>query len=64
MNQGELRLREQEIPPISIVETGKKDAFCSGFENVFLSTDHIGFYERCDFEYIRNSETSKPYLVI
>lgn len=35
-----------------LLEKAKKDARNSGFSNLYLCTDHIGFYEHYDFTYI------------
>ena len=35
-----------------LIEKAKNDAKLSGFENMYLSTEHIGFYEKYGFEYI------------
>jgi N-acetylglutamate synthase-like GNAT family acetyltransferase len=35
-----------------LIEKAKDDARKSGFKLVYLSTDHIGYYEKYNFEYI------------
>lgn len=35
-----------------LIEKGKKDAKDSGFNYVYLCTDHIGYYEKYGFEYL------------
>ena len=35
-----------------LIEKAKMDALAAGFESVYLSTDHIGYYEKLGFEYI------------
>lgn len=35
-----------------LLEHAKKEAREAGFANVYLCTDHIGFYEKYDFTYI------------
>jgi len=35
-----------------LIEKAKTDAKEVGFENLYLCTDHIGFYEKYGFEYI------------
>jgi N-acetylglutamate synthase-like GNAT family acetyltransferase len=35
-----------------LIEQAKIDAKKAGFEYVYLSTSHIGYYEKYDFEYI------------
>ena len=35
-----------------LLEQAKKDAKLGGFSNVYLCTDHIGYYEKYGFEYI------------
>ena len=35
-----------------LIEQAKEDAKKAGFEYVYLSTDHVGFYERYGFQYI------------
>jgi N-acetylglutamate synthase-like GNAT family acetyltransferase len=35
-----------------LIEQAKEDAKKAGFDHVYLSTDHIGFYERYGFIYI------------
>lgn len=37
-----------------LIEKAKDDAKKAGFDNLYLSTDHIGFYERFGFRYIGN----------
>lgn len=35
-----------------LLDKAKRDAKAGGFENLYLCTDHIGYYERYGFEYI------------
>lgn len=35
-----------------LLERAKADSIKAGFKNLYLSTDHIGFYEKYDFHYI------------
>ncbi|GKU24284.1 GNAT family N-acetyltransferase [Clostridium folliculivorans] len=35
-----------------LLEQAKKDAKLGGFSNVYICTDHIGYYEKYGFEYI------------
>ena len=35
-----------------LMEKAKKDAKEAGFDSVYLSTDHIGYYEKYGFDYI------------
>lgn len=35
-----------------LLDRAKQDAKISGFSHLYLSTDHIGYYERYGFEYI------------
>ena len=35
-----------------LINRVKQDAAKAGFSNVYLATDHIGFYEKYGFEYI------------
>lgn len=35
-----------------LLEKAKEDSRKSGFKNLYLSTDHIGFYEKYGFHYI------------
>jgi len=35
-----------------LIDKAKQDALESGFENVYLCTDHIGFYEKLGFSYL------------
>ena len=35
-----------------LIEKAKEDAFGFGFENIFLSTNHVGYYEHYNFVYI------------
>lgn len=35
-----------------LLEQGKKEAAEAGFKNVYLCTDHIGYYEHYDFKYL------------
>lgn len=35
-----------------LIERLKKDAARAGFSNVYLATDHIGYYEKYAFEYL------------
>ena len=35
-----------------LIEKAKKDAKEAGFDSVYLSTDHIGYYEKYGFDYI------------
>jgi len=35
-----------------LIDKAKHDAKNAGFENLYLSTDHIGLYEKYGFEYI------------
>jgi N-acetylglutamate synthase-like GNAT family acetyltransferase len=35
-----------------LIEQAKEDANKAGFDHVYLSTDHVGFYERYGFIYI------------
>ncbi len=35
-----------------LIEKAKTDAARAGFDNVYLCTDHIGFYEKYGFEYL------------
>ncbi len=35
-----------------LIEKVKNDVNKMGFENLYLCTDHIGYYEKADFEYI------------
>jgi N-acetylglutamate synthase-like GNAT family acetyltransferase len=32
----------------------KQDAKVAGFQNLYLSTDHVGYYEKYGFKYIGN----------
>lgn len=36
----------------SLLNRAKEDAYKAGFKNVFLCTDHVGFYEKFGFEFI------------
>lgn len=49
-----------------LLEKAKEDAKKGGFKNVYLCTDHIGYYEHYGFEYIGTGyhpwgETSRIY---
>lgn len=49
-----------------LLEKAKEDAAKAGFENVYLCTDHIGYYEHYGFEHIGTGyhpwgETSRIY---
>lgn len=49
-----------------LLEKAKEDAEKGGFKNVYLCTDHIGYYEHYGFEYIGTGyhpwgETSRIY---
>lgn len=35
-----------------LIEKAKKDAKSGGFSNLYLCTDHVGYYERYGFEYV------------
>jgi N-acetylglutamate synthase-like GNAT family acetyltransferase len=35
-----------------LLDKAKKDTAKAGFENLYLCTDHIGYYEKYDFTYI------------
>lgn len=35
-----------------LLDEAKNDAIDAGFDKLYLSTDHIGYYEHYDFEYI------------
>jgi len=35
-----------------LIEKAKEDSKKAGFQNLYLCTDHIGFYEKMDFKYI------------
>jgi N-acetylglutamate synthase-like GNAT family acetyltransferase len=35
-----------------LIEKAKADARKAGFDSVYLSTDHIGYYEKYGFEYV------------
>ncbi|MDW8803161.1 GNAT family N-acetyltransferase, partial [Clostridium sp. A1-XYC3] len=35
-----------------LLEKAKKDAKTGGFSNLYLCTDHIGYYEHYNFAYI------------
>ena len=35
-----------------LIEKAKKDAEKLGFNDIYLCTDHIGYYEKYGFEYI------------
>lgn len=35
-----------------LIDRAKKDAWTMGFDHLYLSTDHIGFYEKYGFEYV------------
>lgn len=35
-----------------LIEKAKEDARINGFKSIYLCTDHIGYYEKYDFEYI------------
>ncbi len=35
-----------------LLEKAKEDAIKGGFDNLYLSTDHIGYYEKYGFRYI------------
>lgn len=49
-----------------LIEKAKEDAKKAGFDSVYLSTDHIGYYEKYGFNYIGQgyhpwNETSRIY---
>ena len=35
-----------------LLDKAKEDAVKAGFKNLYLSTEHIGFYEKLGFNYI------------
>ena len=51
-----------------LLEEAKKDAKLGGFSNLYLCTDHIGYYEKFDFKYIAKGyhpwgESSRIYVI-
>lgn len=49
-----------------LLEKAEKDALSAGFKNIYLCTDHIGFYEKNGYSYIATGyhpwgETSRIY---
>lgn len=38
--------------PLMLMEKAKQDARKAGFKYLYLSTEHIGYYEKYDFQYI------------
>lgn len=49
-----------------LIEKAKKDAKDGGFDSIYLCTDHIGYYEHYEFEYIADGyhpwgESSRIY---
>ena len=51
-----------------LIDTIKTDAKAGGFANLYLCTDHIGYYEKFDFEYICDGyhpwgDTSRVYEI-
>lgn len=49
-----------------LLERAKSDAKAGGFSNLYLCTDHIGYYEKYGFEFIGTSyhpwgESSRIY---
>lgn len=52
-----------------LIEKAKSDAKNSGFLNLYLCTDHIGYYEKHGFEYIGTGyhpwgESSRIYSIV
>ncbi len=52
-----------------LIERAKEDAKKFGFENLYLCTDHIGYYEKYGFQYIGDGyhpweEQSRIYEII
>lgn len=50
-----------------LIEKAKQDAKDGGFDNLYLCTDHIGYYEHYSFEYIADGyhpwgESSRIYV--
>lgn len=39
---------------LMLIEKAKQDAKNAGFQNLYLCTDHIGYYEKYGFKYIGN----------
>lgn len=39
---------------LQLIEKVKQDTLKAGFENLYLCTEHIGYYEKYEFKYIGN----------
>lgn len=39
---------------LMLIEKAKQDAKNAGFQNLYLCTDHVGYYEKYGFKYIGN----------
>jgi len=42
----------------ALLEHGRKEAAALGFTNLYLCTDHVGYYEKYGWQYIGNEEST------